>query len=143
MDLLRLLRTYLLQYRKLLTIVVGLTFVQVMCTLYLPSLNADIIDKGVITGDTDYIWRTGGLMLAITFVQAGFAIAAVYFGARAAMAFGRDVRGALFHRRTESPAAIADIGSFGIGGRSARDASNIVIGRGSCPSRPVTPRGTV
>ena len=84
MDLLRLLRTYLLRYRKLLTIVVALTFVQVMCTLYLPSLNADIIDKGVITGDTDYIWRTGGLMLAVTFVQAGFAIAAVYFGARAA-----------------------------------------------------------
>jgi len=111
MDLLRLLRTYLLQYRKLLTIVVALTFVQVMCTLYLPSLNADIIDKGVITGDTDYIWRTGGLMLAITFVQAGFAVAAVYFGARAAMAFGRDVRGALFHRVTDFSAQ--DVATFG------------------------------
>jgi len=111
MDLLRLLRTYLLQYRKLLTIVVALTFVQVMCTLYLPSLNADIIDKGVITGDTDYIWRTGGLMLAITFVQAGFAVAAVYFGARAAMAIGRDVRGALFHRVTDFSAQ--DVATFG------------------------------
>ena len=111
MDLLRLLRTYLLRYRRLLTIVVALTFVQVMCTLYLPSLNADIIDKGVLTGDTDYIWRTGGLMLAITFVQAGFAIAAVYFGARAAMAFGRDVRGALFHRVTDFSAQ--DVATFG------------------------------
>src|SRR3954467_12874339 len=111
MDLLRLLRSYLLRYRRLLTIVVALTFVQVMCTLYLPSLNADIIDKGVITGDTDYIWRTGGLMLAITFVQAGFAIAAVYFGARAAMAFGRDVRGALFHRVTDFSAQ--DVATFG------------------------------
>jgi len=111
MDLLRLLRTYLLRYRTLLTIVVALTFVQVMCTLYLPSLNADIIDKGVITGDTDYIWRTGGLMLAITFVQAGFAVAAVYFGARAAMAFGRDVRGALFHRVTDFSAQ--DVATFG------------------------------
>jgi ATP-binding cassette subfamily B protein len=111
MDLLRLLKTYLLQYRKLLTIVVVLTFVQVMGTLWLPSLNADIIDKGVITGNTDYIWSTGGLMLVVTFVQAVFAIAAVYFGARAAMAFGRDVRDALFHRVTDFSAQ--DVASFG------------------------------
>jgi len=111
MDLLRLLRTYLLRYRKLLTIVVALTFVQVMGTLWLPSLNADIIDKGVITGNTDYIWRTGGLMLAVTFVQAAFAIAAVYFGARAAMAFCRDVRDALFHRVTDFSAQ--DVATFG------------------------------
>ena len=55
----------------------------------------------MLTGDTDYIWRVGGLMLLITFVQVVFAIAAVYFGARVAMAFGRDVRGALFHRVTD------------------------------------------
>ena len=109
--LIKLLRTYLLQYRKLLTIVVALTFVQVMGTLWLPTLNADIIDKGVITGDTDYIWRTGGLMLAVTFVQALFAIAAVYYGARAAMAFGRDVRAALFHRVTDFSAQ--DVAAFG------------------------------
>ncbi|MGZ4794319.1 MAG: ABC transporter ATP-binding protein [Acidimicrobiia bacterium] len=109
--LLRLLRAYLFKYRKLLTIVVGLTFVQVMGTLYLPSLNADIIDKGVIRGDTDYIWRTGGVMLGVTFVQAIFAIAAVYFGARAAMAFGRDVRTALFHRVTDFSAQ--DVATFG------------------------------
>jgi ATP-binding cassette subfamily B protein len=109
--LIRLLRTYLLRYRKLLTIVLALTFVQVMGTLYLPSLNADIIDKGVITGNTDYIWRTGGIMLLVTFGQAIFAIAAVYFGARAAMAFGRDVRAALFHRVTDFSAQ--DVASFG------------------------------
>jgi ATP-binding cassette subfamily B protein len=111
MDLLRLLRTHLLQYRKLLTIVVVLTFVQVMGTLWLPSLNADIIDKGVVTGDTAYIWHTGGVMLAVTFGQALFAIAAVYFGARAAMAFGRDVRDDLFHRVTDFSAQ--DVSAFG------------------------------
>jgi ATP-binding cassette subfamily B multidrug efflux pump len=128
MNLLRLLRTYLLQYRKLLTIVVGLTFVQVMCTLYLPSLNADIIDKGVITGDTDYIWRTGGVMLAITFVQAAFAVAAVYFGARAAMAFGRDVRGALFHRVTDFSAQdVAQFGSSSLITRITNDVTQVQI----------------
>jgi ATP-binding cassette, subfamily B, multidrug efflux pump len=111
MTLLGLLRTYLGRYRNLLLIVVGLTFVQTMCTLLLPTLNADIIDKGVLTGDTDYIWRTGGVMLAITFVQVAFAVAAVYFGARAAMAFGRDVRGALFHRVTDFSAQ--DVASYG------------------------------
>ena len=109
--LIRLLKTFLAKYRKLLLIVLALTFVQTMCTLLLPALNADIIDKGVVTGDTDYIWKTGGLMLLITIVQVGFAIAAVYFGARVAMAFGRDVRGALFHRVTDFSAQ--DVAAFG------------------------------
>jgi ATP-binding cassette subfamily B protein len=109
--LISLLRRFLGPYRRQLTIVVGLTFVQVMCTLFLPALNANIIDKGVLTGDTDYIWRTGGLMLLITFVQVAFAITAVYFGARVAMAFGRDVRKALFHRVTDFSAQ--DVASYG------------------------------
>jgi len=95
MTLLRLLSTFLGRYKKTLLVVFALTFVQVVCTLFLPTLNADIIDKGVLTGDTDYIWRLGGLMLAVTLVQVVFAIAAVYYGARVAMAFGRDVRAAL------------------------------------------------
>jgi ATP-binding cassette, subfamily B, multidrug efflux pump len=101
MTLLRLLRTFLGRYRRPLLAVVGLTLIQVTCTLILPTLNADIIDKGVLTGNTGYIWRVGGLMLLITFVQVAFAIAAVYYGARVAMAFGRDVRGALFHQVTD------------------------------------------
>jgi len=109
--LIALLRRFLRRYRRELLIVVGLTFVQTMCTLLLPALNADIIDKGVITGDTDYIWRIGGLMLLITFVQVVFAITAVYFGARVAMAFGRDVRKALFHRVTDFSAQ--DVASYG------------------------------
>jgi len=109
--LIALLRRFLRRYRRELLIVVGLTFVQTMCTLLLPALNANIIDKGVITGDTDYIWRIGGLMLLITFVQVVFAITAVYFGARVAMAFGRDVRKALFHRVTNFSAQ--DVASYG------------------------------
>jgi len=109
--LIRLLKTYLARYRNQLLIVLALTFVQAMCTLFLPALNADIIDKGVVTGDTDYIWKTGGFMLLITVVQVGFAIAAVYFGARVAMAFGRDVREALFHRVTDFSAQ--DVATFG------------------------------
>ncbi len=111
MLLLRLLRTHLLKYRGLLLTVLALTFVQVMCTLTLPTLNADIIDKGVVTGDTGYIWRVGGIMLVVTLVQVTFAIAAVYYGARAAMAFGRDVRGDLFHRVTGFSAQ--DVARFG------------------------------
>src|SRR6266567_9597220 len=96
MLMLKLLRTYLLPYRKLLLAVLGFQFVQTMMTLILPTLNADIINKGVITGDTGYIWRLGSVMLGVTLVQVVFAVIAIYFGARAAMSFGRDVRGALF-----------------------------------------------
>jgi ATP-binding cassette subfamily B protein len=98
--LLRLLRTYLKRYKKELLIVVALQFAQTAANLYLPSLNADIIDKGVLTGDTVFIWQRGLIMLGITVLQVGFAIAAVYYGARAAMGFGRDVRDGLFHRVT-------------------------------------------
>jgi len=98
--LITLLRTYLRRYKKLLAAVVGLQFVQTMASLYLPTLNADIIDNGILTGDTAYIWRTGGVMLLVTLVQVVFAIGATYFAAKAAMSFGRDVRGSLFHQVT-------------------------------------------
>ncbi len=111
MTLLRLLRTFLGKYRNLLLLVLGFTFIQTMCTLLLPTLNADIIDKGVLTGNTDYIWKLGGIMLGITIVQVVFAVIAIYYGSRAAMAFGRDVRGALFHRVTDFSAQ--DVASYG------------------------------
>jgi len=82
----------------MLLVLVGLQLVATMASLYLPSLNADIIDKGVATGDTGYIISTGGWMLAVTLVQITCSVAAVYFGARSAMAFGRDVRSAVFQR---------------------------------------------
>jgi len=107
----RLLRTYLLRYRNLLVAVVVLHFGQTMATLYLPTLNADIVDKGIVTGDTAYIWRTGSVMLLVTLVQITLAIGATYFGSRVAMGFGRDVRGGLFHQVTGYSAQ--EVGHFG------------------------------
>ena len=96
--LLRLLRERLRPYARPLALVVLLQFVGTMAALYLPSLNADIIDKGVATGDTGYITRTGAVMLAVSLVQIVCSGCAVYVGARTAMGFGRDVRAALFRR---------------------------------------------
>jgi ATP-binding cassette subfamily B protein len=96
----RLLADYLGRYRSLLLAVLALQTVQTLAALYLPSLNADIIDRGVARGDTSYIWRTGGVMLGVTLVQVVFSIGAVYFGSRASMSFGRDLRGDLFHQVT-------------------------------------------
>ncbi|WP_395242587.1 ABC transporter ATP-binding protein [Agromyces sp. MMS24-K17] len=94
----KLLTRHLKPYWALLVGVVVFQFAQSMASLYLPSLNAEIIDDGVVTGDTGFILSTGSLMLGITLLQVACAIAAVYFGARAAMAFGRDLRKAIFAR---------------------------------------------
>ena len=109
--LIRLLRTFLGRYRTELTLVVVLQAVQALSTLYLPSLSADIIDRGIFRGDEDFIWRTGGLMLAISLLQVVAAVGAVYFGAKTAMAFGRDVRAGLFHQVTGySGREVAELG---------------------------------
>jgi ATP-binding cassette subfamily B multidrug efflux pump len=96
--LLRLVRTHLEPYRRWLSIVVALQFVGTVAALYLPSLNADIIDKGVAAGDTTYIVHTGAMMLGVALLQIACSVAAVWFSARTAMSFGRDVRSAIFHR---------------------------------------------
>ena len=96
--LISLLRSTLRPFRPLLTLVVLLQLAGTMASLYLPSLNADIIDQGIARGDTGYILRTGGWMLAVSLIQVLCSIAAVYYGSRTAMGFGRDVRDAIFHR---------------------------------------------
>ncbi|GAA2706922.1 ABC transporter ATP-binding protein [Streptomyces luteosporeus] len=88
-----------------------LQLVQTLATLYLPNLNADIIDKGVVKGDTGYILTTGGLMLAVTLAQIVCAIGAVYYGARTSMAVGRDLRAAVFDRVQSFSAR--EMGQFG------------------------------
>lgn len=97
----KILKDYLREYRRPIAIVVGLQLVGTIASLYLPSLNADIIDNGVVTGDTDYILRVGGWMLAVSLLQVAATITAVYFGARTAMGFGRDLRSAIFTRVNE------------------------------------------
>jgi ATP-binding cassette subfamily B protein len=124
--LLSLLRERLAPYRTYLTAVVVLQFVGVVAMLYLPSLNADIIDKGIVLGDTRYIIRTGGLMLAVSLVQIACSVAAVWFGARTAMSFGRDVRAALFHRvGTFSAREVQEFGAPSLITRGTNDVTQV------------------
>jgi len=93
-----LLRRFLPPYRTQVAIVTVLLLIQSIGNLYLPNLNADIINSGVSKGDTDYIWRTGAVMLGVTLVLGVLAIVSVYFASRASMGVGRDIRGAVFAR---------------------------------------------
>src|SRR5699024_1169964 len=93
-----LLRHHLRPYLPHVGAVIVLQLATILATLYLPSLNADIIDNGVATGDTPYIWRVGGLMLGVAMVQVITAIASVWFGARVAMGAGRDIRRSIYTR---------------------------------------------
>ena len=88
----RLLRSHLRPYKRELWLVVLFQGCQTIATLTLPALNANIIDKGVVPGDTGYVMRVGGVMLGISLLQVLAQIVAVYFGAQTAMAVGRDVR---------------------------------------------------
>jgi ATP-binding cassette subfamily B protein len=94
----KLLPKYLRPYWLPLSIVLILVAVQAIANLYLPNLNADIINNGVVKGNTDYIIRTGGFMLLITLMLGICSIVAVFFGSRVAMSFGRDVRSAIFRK---------------------------------------------
>ena len=109
--LLKLVRTFLRPYRAWLMIVVVMQFLQTLAALYLPTLNADIIDNGVIKGDTGYILGTGGVMLGISMIQIAAASTAVYFGAKTSMALGRDIRRGLFDRVQEF--STREVGRFG------------------------------
>ena len=93
-----LLRRYLPVYSAPLALVLVLLLIQALGNLYLPNLNADIINNGIAKGDTDYIWRTGAFMLGITLAIGAIAIVGVYFASRISMGVGRDVRAAIFER---------------------------------------------
>ncbi|MEV0800067.1 ABC transporter ATP-binding protein [Kribbella sp. NPDC050281] len=124
--LVRLLRTHLRPYVGNLSIVVVLQLIGTIASLYLPSLNADIIDNGVAKGDTDYIMQTGGWMLAVSLVQITCTIIAVYFGAKTAALFGRDVRAAVFHRVGEfSAREVNQFGAPTLISRSTNDVTQI------------------
>ncbi len=126
MLLLRLLRGRLRPYRPQLALVVLLQFISTMAALYLPSLNADIIDSGVATGDTGYITRTGMVMLAVSLVQILCSAAAVYVGARTAMSFGRDLRAAVFHQvGTFSSREVQLVGASSLITRTTNDVQQV------------------
>jgi ATP-binding cassette, subfamily B, multidrug efflux pump len=107
----RLLRTYLRPYASQMLAVIALLLIQSIGNLYLPTLNGDIINEGVVKGDNDYIIRTGGFMLLVTLVLGVASILAVYWGAKTAMGFGRDVRSAIF-RKVESFSQV-EVNQFG------------------------------
>ncbi|MEU0128927.1 ABC transporter ATP-binding protein [Streptomyces sp. NPDC006289] len=109
--LIKILRTYLGPYRQPILLLVLLQLLQTCASLYLPSLNADIIDNGVVRGDTGYILQFGAVMIAVSLVQVVCNIGAVYFGARTASALGRDVRASVFGRVQSFSAR--EVGRFG------------------------------
>jgi ATP-binding cassette subfamily B protein len=102
---------HLRPYRTEITLVVLFQFLQTIATLYLPALNADIIDNGVVKGDTGYVMKVGAGMLGITVLQITAQAVAVYFGARTAMAVGRDLRASIFTRVQGFSAR--EVGQFG------------------------------
>jgi ATP-binding cassette subfamily B protein len=118
-----LLRRYLPRYRWPLLLVIVLLFVGAVGTLYLPELNAEIINNGVVTGDTDYILRTGAVMLAVSLLLMAAAIVAVYYSAKIAMGFGRDVRSAIF--RSVESLSQADINRFGTATLITRNTNDV------------------
>ena len=121
-----LLRAYLRPYRHWVSAVIFLQLLQSLATLYLPTLNADIIDFGVVKGDTAYILSKGGLMLGITIGQTACSLAAVYFGARAATALGRDVRAAIFHHVQDfSSREVARFGTPSLITRTTNDVQQV------------------
>jgi ATP-binding cassette subfamily B multidrug efflux pump len=124
----RLLRTYLRPYGRELTAVLVLQLIGTIASLYLPSLNADIIDYGVARGNTGYIVSTGVWMLAVTIVQILCSVGAVYFGARTAMALGRDIRSGVFHRVGEfSAREVAAFGAPSLITRTTNDVQQVQL----------------
>lgn len=123
MTLLRLSLRYASSYKPWVMAVVVLQLVSTIAALYLPSLNGRIIDQGVSVGDVDRIWELGWQMLAWCGVQAAAAVAAVYFGAKTAMAVGRDIRRDIY-RKVDSLGAL-DISAIGTGSLITRNTNDV------------------
>jgi ATP-binding cassette subfamily B protein len=126
--LIHVLRTYLRPYTREVVVVVTLVLVQSIANLYLPNLNADIINNGVVKGDVPYIWRTGGLMLGITVVLGIIAVGAIYWASIASMGVGRDLRSAVFRRvQTFSAREINHLGTPSLITRNTNDVQQIQL----------------
>ncbi len=122
-PMIHILRTWLRPYTWPITFVMVLLLIQAIANLYLPALNADIINNGVAKGDTDYILATGGFMLVVTFALMIAAIVGVYFSARIAMGFGRDVRSAIF-RKVETFSQV-EVNRFGTASLITRNTNDV------------------
>ena len=111
------------KYWAFIVAVLILQLLSTMATLWLPSLNAEIIDKGIALGDTEFIWRTGGIMLLASLGQLAVAVAAVYFGARTAMGVGRDLRRDVY-RKVDSLSTL-EATKFGAGTLITRGTNDV------------------
>jgi ATP-binding cassette subfamily B multidrug efflux pump len=118
-----LLRRYLAPYRWPIVLVLALLLVQAITNLYLPELNADIINNGIAKGDTEYILQTGGFMLLVTFALMIASIIAVFFSARIAMGFGRDVRSSIF--RSVQTFSQVEVNHFGPASLITRNTNDV------------------
>lgn len=123
---LTLLRRYLAPYWPMLVAVAVFQLAQSLANLYLPSLNADIVDNGIAKGDIGHILLVGAIMLGVTLIQIACAITAVYFGARVAMSLGRDLRNAIFHRVSSfSEREVTQFGAPSLITRSTNDVQQV------------------
>jgi ATP-binding cassette subfamily B protein len=121
-----LLSTVLAKYKKLIWIVIIFQAFQSLAGLYLPTLNADIINEGVVKHDIGYIWTYGGIMLIVTFLQVIFSVSSVYIGSKLAMGFGRDVRRSLFHQVNDfSSREVAQFGAPSLITRITNDVQQV------------------
>ena len=128
MSLIRMMRTRLRPYRMQVSLVLALIVIQTVLGLYLPNLTADIINNGIAKGDVSYIWRTGGLMLALTLVQGLIAVVATYFASRTSMGVGRDLRAAVFgHVLRFSAREMNSFGTASLITRNTNDVQQIQI----------------
>ena len=126
--LVRLLRKYLHPYVREVSIVIVLVLIQAIGNLYLPNLNADIINNGVAKGDIDYIWRTGAVMLGITLVLGVIAIAGVYWASLTSQGLGRDLREIVFsHVQGFSAREMNRIGTASLITRNTNDVQQIQL----------------
>jgi ATP-binding cassette subfamily B protein len=121
-----LLSSVLAKYKRLIWIIVAFQACQAMAGLYLPTLNSDIINNGVVKNDIGYIWSYGGIMLVVTLLQVSFSVAAVYVGSKVAMGFGRDVRRSLFHQVNDfSSREVAQFGAPSLITRITNDVQQV------------------
>ena len=121
--LMRLLRTYLRPYRNWLLLLIILQLLGTIASLYLPNLNANIVDRGIARGDTGYILREGGWMLLVSLAQVACSVAATYYGSRIAMSMGRDLRAVIFRRVTEFSGR--EVARFGAPSLITRDTNDV------------------
>ena len=126
--LIRLLRTYLRPYVREVVFVVVLVSIQSVANLYLPNLNADIINNGVAKGDVPYIWRTGAVMLGVAVGMGIIAVIGVYWASIASMGVGRDLRGAVFGKvQTFSARELNQLGTASLITRNTNDVQQIQL----------------